>query len=80
MTGMRHIYSDPIYGPNFCYRMMPMWRLPFLCIALMFLTLMYREWKNLGGATNYKVPGFPEEGYAAPSPAKTEAAQGDAPK
>ena len=74
MTGMRHFYPDAVYGPNFCYRMMPMWRLPFLCVALMFLTMMYREWKNLGGATSYKVPGFTEEGYTAPSSAKPEAA------
>ena len=68
MTAMRYFHPPSSYPVDYCYRMMPMWRLPFLCVALIFLTLMYREWKNLGGENNYKVPGFPDEaGYSAPS-------------
>jgi MFS family permease len=80
MTGMRHLYPDAVYGPNYCYRMMPMWRLPFLCVALMFLSLEYREWKRLGGPDNYKVPGFPnEESMEPPKIAPATAPAEDAP-
>jgi len=80
MTGMRRIFPDNVYGKDYCYRMIPAWRLPFLCVALVFLVLMYREWNRLGGLKNYKVPGFEKdeageavrtaEPPAAPEPAE----------
>jgi MFS family permease len=58
MTEMRRLFPDAVWGANYCYRLMPVWRLPFLGIALVFLFLMYGQWKRLGGAESYKVPGF----------------------
>jgi MFS family permease len=79
MAGMRRLYPDnSVYGANFCYRMMPVWRLPFLCVALMFLFMMFREWKRLGGPDHYKVPGFPNEESMEP-PMHATAAEEPAP-
>lgn len=63
MFWMRHLLPDAVYGKDFCYRLIPIWQLPFLISALILLMLMYQEWKRLGGLTDYKVPGF-EEGRA----------------
>jgi hypothetical protein len=58
MSGMRSAFPDAVWGKDFCYRFIPVWKVPFLCIALVFLLLLYREWKRLGGEKNYRVPGF----------------------
>ncbi|MGD1000392.1 MAG: MFS transporter [Candidatus Brocadiia bacterium] len=70
MTAMRRAFPDAKWGTDYCYRMIPAWRLPFLCAALVFLLLMYREWKRLGGLKNYKVPGFADEAAMEDAPAK----------
>jgi hypothetical protein len=58
MTEMRRLLPDAVYGRDYCYRMIPAWRMPFLFLGLTFLLLMYREWKLLGGLYEYKVPVF----------------------
>ena len=63
MTLMRKVFADDIWGKDFCYRLIPAWRLPCLCISLIFLWLLYREWKRLGG-TNYVPPGLPPQDAA----------------
>ncbi len=59
MTGMRTLLPDDVWGKDFCYRMIPAWRYPFLVVAMVFLLLLYREWKRQGGAKHYSPPGFP---------------------
>ena len=79
MTWMRNSFPDAVYGANFCYRLMPFWRLPFLAIALTFLFLLYREWKKLGGMDHYVPPGFPNEAaMEAPAALAKPAAAEDA--
>ncbi len=58
MTGMRRLLPDAVWGKDFCYRMIPAWRFPFIVVAMMFIWLLYREWKRLGGETHYSPPGF----------------------
>jgi MFS family permease len=70
MTAMRWAFPDNVWGKDYCYRMIPAWRMPFLCAALVFLLLMYREWNRLGGLKHYKVPGFNEEATAEGAPAQ----------
>jgi hypothetical protein len=38
-------------------RMYPLWTIAFQVPALVFLLLLYREWKRLGGKDNYVPPG-----------------------
>ena len=59
MTSMRNWLPDDIWGKDFCYRMIPAWRMPFLCITMVCLWLLYREWKRQGGETHYKPPAVP---------------------
>jgi MFS family permease len=61
MGAMRRLYPDAVYGKDFCYRLMPVWRIPLLCVSMTFLFLLVREWKRLGGESSYKVPGFEHE-------------------
>ncbi len=61
MTMMRRFFPDDVWGKDYCYRLIPAWKVPFLLIALVFLLLLYREWKRLGGEKNYVPPGFEEE-------------------
>jgi len=75
MTAMRWRFPDALYGKDYCYRMIPAWRLPFLCVALGFLLLMYREWKRLGGLEHYKVPGFEHEAKEEAATAEGTAAE-----
>jgi maltose/moltooligosaccharide transporter len=65
MPLMRKIFADEIWGKDFCYRTIAIWRVPCLCVSLTFLWLMYREWKRLGG-DHYTPPGFAEGQPAAP--------------
>ncbi|CAN5554035.1 hypothetical protein BH09VER1_BH09VER1_37980 [soil metagenome] len=59
ITGMRHLFPDDIWGKDFCYRTIPGWRYPFMVIAMVFLLLLYREWKRQGGEKHYSPPGHP---------------------
>ncbi len=54
---MRRVFPDKIWGNDFCYRMIPVWGLPFLILGLVFLVLLYRSWKKLGGDNHYVPPG-----------------------
>jgi Na+/melibiose symporter-like transporter len=65
MWSMRQMMPDDEWGKDFCYRMSPVWKLPFLCCGLIMLAMIYREWKRLGGQHHYKVPGFEHEESAA---------------
>ncbi|MEI8311216.1 MAG: hypothetical protein WCH98_10720 [Verrucomicrobiota bacterium] len=60
MTGMRTLLPDAVWGKDFCYRMIPAWRLPFLALATLFLCLLFREWKRHGGEKNYTPPVPPQ--------------------
>jgi len=42
--------------PNYCYRFVPLWAVTFHIGVLIFYTLLYREWKRLGGLKNYVAP------------------------
>jgi len=46
------------WGADFCYRFIPVWTFFFFSIGFIFLLLLYREWKRLGGIHGYKPPGF----------------------
>ncbi|CAN5438814.1 hypothetical protein BH09VER1_BH09VER1_46370 [soil metagenome] len=54
---MRKFFPDEKWGADFCYRMIPLWSLPFFALGLVFLVLLYRTWKQLGGVTHYVPPG-----------------------
>lgn len=56
MTGMRGLLPDEVWGKDFCYRMIPAWRFPFLVVATFFLWMLFREWKRLGGEKSYIPP------------------------
>lgn len=45
------------WGADYCYRFIPVWSLVFFSIGLIFLILVFREWKQLGGDKNYVAPG-----------------------
>jgi maltose/moltooligosaccharide transporter len=59
MTQMRHVFPDDTWGKDFCYRLMPLWRVPLVVLATVFVWLLIREWKRLGGVKNYTPPGLP---------------------
>ena len=58
MTAMRHLLPDTAWGKDFCYRMIPAWRFPCMGLSMIFMWLLYREWKRLGGEKSYSPPGF----------------------
>jgi len=53
---MRRVLPDATWGKDFCYRMAPVWTLPFLILGLMVLFPLYRTWKQLGGIEHYIPP------------------------
>jgi MFS family permease len=57
---MRKVFPDAAWGKDYCYRMIPAWGLPFLILGMVFLVLLYRTWKKLGGDLNYVPPGKDE--------------------
>lgn len=59
MSAMRHFFPDAVWGVNYCYRLIPAWRIPFMCLSILCLYMVYREWKRMGGA---------EGRYVAPEP------------
>ena len=56
MTRMRALLPDAVWGKDFCYRMIPAWSVPFSVLSLLFLCLLFREWKRHGGEINYSPP------------------------
>lgn len=54
-----NFFPDATWGTNYYTRLIPAWRVPCLCISLLFLWLLYKEWKKLGG-DNY-VPPDPDQ-------------------
>jgi maltose/moltooligosaccharide transporter len=54
---MKNLFPDAVYGKDFAYRMAPLWSLPCLIVGLIFMILLYRTWKQLGGDTHYVPPG-----------------------
>lgn len=69
MTNMRAFLPDDVWGKDFCYRMIPAWRLPFMGIAMLFLWMLYREWKRQGGEKHYCPPGYPPNDVIEPATA-----------
>lgn len=41
---------------DYCYRFLPLWNMTFIGSSVLFLLLLYREWKRLGGLTSYRPP------------------------
>lgn len=58
MILLRRWFPDATYGEDFCYRLVSLWKVPFMVGMLVFLLLLYREWKRLGGDSY--VPPEPE--------------------
>jgi hypothetical protein len=56
MRAMRRLFPDDVWGTDYCYRMIPIWNIPFLTIGLVFMVLLFREWNRLGGAEHYIPP------------------------
>ncbi len=59
--------------PDFQYRFVPVWYFLFYLLSLVFLTLLWREWKARGGAGSYIPPGE-EPDAAKPAPESEPAA------
>ncbi len=47
-----------VWGRDYCYRFVPVWTFIFFGIGLVFLLLLFREWKRCGGDAAYRPPGF----------------------
>lgn len=51
-------------GDGYRYRLMFVWGWVFSCLYTVFICLLYREWKKLGGDDNYRPPAsWKPEGY-----------------
>jgi len=55
---IRHLLPEAVWGKDYCYRFAPVWTFIFFSIGLVFLLLLFREWKRCGGDAAYKAPGF----------------------
>ena len=55
---IRIMLPETGWGKDFCYRFGPVWTFFFFSIGLIFLLLLFREWKRCGGDAGYKPPGF----------------------
>ncbi len=55
---IRAILPADVWGADYCYRFIPVWSFVFFSVGLVFLLLLYREWKRHGGNANYRPPGF----------------------
>lgn len=53
---LRRVFHAPKFDKDFCYRFAPCWSFFFFGIGLVFLLLLYREWKRCGGFEAYKAP------------------------
>ncbi len=62
---------DP--DPNQCFRFLGVWNLVFYLGSTLFLCLLYREWKKLGGLTGYQPPrpDLPDHDAMRPPPPPT---------
>ncbi|MEI6339671.1 MAG: MFS transporter [Verrucomicrobiota bacterium] len=69
---MRKLFPDATWGKDFCYRMAPLWSLPFLILGLLLLILLYRSWKELGGLSHYVPPGSEPPANPIPQPHKND--------
>ncbi len=72
MDWMRLVFPDDIWGKDYCYRMIPVWGLPFLTMGLVFLVLLYRTWKELGGDKHYVPPSLDDMRSATDDRLKTD--------
>ena len=48
-------------GSDYCYLYQPVWQSCFGFVSMVFLVLMYREWKRLGGNKNFTPPSVDKE-------------------
>lgn len=55
---IRRWLPESEWGKDYCYRFVPVWTFIFFSIGLVFLLLLYREWKRCGADAHYKAPGF----------------------
>ncbi len=55
---IRKILPADVWGADYCYRFIPVWSFIFFGIGLIFLLLLFREWKRNGGDESYKPPKF----------------------
>ena len=62
MDLMRKVFPDATWGKDYCYRLIPAWQLPFLVLGMIFLVLLFRTWKELGGDAHYVPPGSVADG------------------
>jgi len=53
---MKRLFPDDVWGKDFAYRLGPIWSLPCLIVGLVFMILLYRTWKQLGGIQHYVPP------------------------
>jgi MFS family permease len=65
---MKRIFPDAVWGKDFAYRMAPLWSLPCLIVGLVFMILLYRTWKQLGGIEHYVPPDREKPVGAASNP------------
>ncbi|HSH93992.1 MAG TPA: hypothetical protein VK968_07590, partial [Roseimicrobium sp.] len=42
--------------PEYCYRFLSVWNCVFQALSAIFLILLYREWKKLGGKDHFQPP------------------------
>lgn len=69
---MRKVFPDEIWGKDYCYRMGPVWSLPFLALSTVFLFLVYRTWKELGGDLHYVPPSLDDMPFIQDDSLKTD--------
>jgi len=55
---IRRLLPEAAWGKDYCYRFVPVWSFLFFSIGLVFLLLLFREWKRCGGDASYQPPGF----------------------
>lgn len=69
---MRKVFPDSSWGKDYCYRMIPVWNMPFLILGMIFLILLYRAWKAEGGDSNYVPPSLDDQIIAEEEDLKTD--------
>ncbi|MCQ2396454.1 MAG: MFS transporter [Lentisphaeria bacterium] len=58
-----------VENPNFSYRIIEAWRVPWDILAFIFFFLLYRRWGKLNGMRNYKAPaGWEPSGFETMDP------------
>lgn len=53
LDGLKSVFSD---AADYYYRFVPVWSFFFIGLALLMISLVFREWKKLGGDTSYRSP------------------------